>query len=408
MDPNLAKVLVVDDEPVVLAVLKEQLQSEGFDVVTADSPSQAWETLQRSRFTVLLADQEMRGTSGLDLFSKIRASHPATIRVLLNSTLSLKELADAIKSEAIHRFITKPWLREDLLAVLKNSVASALSQTPLSIAAPDVAGPADAEAASPGAPEAAPAGVLNTSEGADGAVEVFTKMLGSFHPNLGNTALRAMALCSSLADVLKLPDDQANSLIWAAGLHDIALVGIERGIVRRWLRSPEKCTEEELSLIKRHPKEGEEMLQVWPIFKNAGEIIRGHHENWDGTGYPDRLKAESIPQLSRVLAAAVYYASRHSGHAQVMSEVQGLVDKMFDPKVVEAIAQAGPMTEMPRGEREILLIELQPGMVLARDIYNTAGVLIIAKGKELTAAWINKITNINSATPLNPHVLVYT
>ncbi len=90
-----------------------------------------------------------------------------------------------------------------------------------------------------------------------------------------------------------------------------------------------------------------------------------------------------------------------------MHEAQSQVGKMFDPKALEAVAKAVPVTELPRGEREILLAELQPGAVLAKDIYNTSGVMIIAKDKELTSAWINKIQNINNATPLNPYVLVY-
>jgi len=149
------------------------------------------------------------------------------------------------------------------------------------------------------------------------------------------------------------------------------------------------------------------MLQSYSIFREAGEVIRSHHENWDGTGYPDRLKGETISWLSRLLAVAVYFCSRHQAAAQVLNDIQTQADKMFDPHAVEAIAKAVPATELPRGQREILLAELQAGMVLAGDIYNTSGVLVIAKGKELTAAWINKIQNINNATPLNPYVLVY-
>ena len=216
-----------------------------------------------------------------------------------------------------------------------------------------------------------------------------------------------MALCRTICDQLGLPADQAQSLIWAAGLFDIAIVGIDRPIVRRWLRSPDRCTDEEMGMIRKHPKQSVEMLQAYPIFKQAGEIMRSHHENWDGTGYPDRLKGETIPWLSRLLAVAVYYCSRHQAPAQVLADVQTQTDKMFDPQAVEVVAKAAPLTELPRGEREILLIELQPGMTLAKDIYNTSGLLIIAKGKELTNAWINKIQNINNTTPLYPHVLVY-
>jgi HD-GYP domain-containing protein (c-di-GMP phosphodiesterase class II) len=217
----------------------------------------------------------------------------------------------------------------------------------------------------------------------------------------------ATPLWRGVGEQLNLPASQAQSLVWAAALHDIAMVGVDRPIVRRWLRLAERCTDEEMGIIRKHPKQSEEMLNSYPIFRETGEVIRSHHENWDGTGYPDRLKGETIPWLSRLLAVAIHFSSRHQAPAQVLNDLQAQADKMFDPGAVEAIAKAAPATELPRGQREILLAELQAGMVLAGDIFNTSGVLVIAKGKELTTAWINKIQNINSATPLNPNVLVY-
>ena len=196
-------------------------------------------------------------------------------------------------------------------------------------------------------------------------------------------------------------------MVWAAGLHDIGLVAIDSTIVRRWLRSPERCKDEEIAMIKRHPSESEQMLKDIPIFAEAATIVRCHHENWDGTGYPDRLKGEAIPWLARLVSASIFFSTRHAGSNQAMTDLEAQKDKMFDPKAVDALAKAVPMTEMPRGEREILISELQAGMVLARDICNTSGMLILAKGKEMNPAWINKILTINSTTPLNPNVLVY-
>ena len=80
---------------------------------------------------------------------------------------------------------------------------------------------------------------------------------------------------------------------------------------------------------------------------------------------------------------------------------------MFDAKAIEAVVKAAPGTTMPRGVREILLIELEAGMALAQDIINSSGLCIIAKNKELTNAWINKISNINNATPLKPYTMIF-
>lgn len=409
--PYHLKVLIADDNELVLAVLKEQLQPEGLDLTTVRNPEQALEALQRDNFSIVLADQEMPGMSGLDFLAKVKESHPSATRLLLTSTLSLRDIFDAIKSEVIHRYVTKPWLREDLLVILRNSVACNL---PSPAAAPGAPPEAAAEslgepgAAGPieGEPEA-DAGPFASVHDGDVAVEAFIKSLSIFHPNLGNTAMRARVLCKTVGEAVGLTGEDAQSFIWAGALHDLALIGLDRALVRRWLRSPEKCTVEEMNSIKKHPQDCEELLQAYPVFKGASEIIRCHHETWDGAGYPDRLQGEAIPWLSRLLSVVIYFCSRHQAAPQVLAEIQNQAEKMFDKKAVEAVAGAVPNTELPRGEREILLIELQPGMVVARDIYSASGVLILTKGRELTTAWINKIMNINSATPLNPFVLVY-
>ena len=402
LDPGSVSVLVVDNDEVILSVLEEQLQAEGLKILSSTSPVTALESLQTEKFSVILADHEMPEMPGLDFFAKVRDAHPNTTRVLLSSTLSLKQLCDAVKSDLIHRFLAKPWLREELLALMRNAAAPRFARTPSTSVA---AAPVD-QATAPTEGKASTVSAI-TTENADAAVEVFVKMLGTFHPNLGNTAIRAMALCRTIADNLELSNQEARNLVWAAGLHDIALVGVERAIVRRWLRSQDKCNEEELTIIRRHTKESEEMLKPWPTFSGAGEIIRCHHENLDGTGYPNRLKGETIPWLARLLSVAIYFCSRHQAPIQVMADIENQSGKTFDATAVEAVAKAVPMTQLPRGEREILLLELQPGMVLARDIYNTSGMLIIAKEKEMTNVWINKIQTINNATPINPLVLVY-
>jgi response regulator RpfG family c-di-GMP phosphodiesterase len=445
IDPSWVRILIVDDEEMVLSVLKEQLQPEGYHITTVNSPGQALELLQKENFAVLLTDHEMPGMTGIDLLNKVKESHPAITRLLLSSGLSLTALSEAIKSDLIYRFVTKPWLREELLVTLRNSIVhnrlitenKALHERNVHLnlkiakmaeaeqnananaaAAAAAGGGSDANAQPIYNPETGQMEMVSSgpsasgtggasSQGVEMALEAYQKMLYTFHPNLGNTAQRSFALCQTLGEVLELPSDQLKSLLWAAALHDISLVGIDRGIVRRWLRGPEKCTEEELVLIKRHPEQSQNMLAEVPLFKEAGEIMRSHHEHWDGTGYPDGLKGEMIPWLARLLCVVIAYCSKHSASIQAMSEIENEAEKMFDPDAISALAKAAPLTKMPRGEREILLIELKASMVLARDIYNANGFLLLPKGREMTDASINKVLSINRVTPIDPLVLVY-
>jgi response regulator RpfG family c-di-GMP phosphodiesterase len=433
IDPSWVRILIVDDEEMVLSVLKQQLQPEGYHVTTVDSPSKALDILQKENFSVILADHEMPEITGLDLLTKVKETNPTITRLLISSGLTLTALAEAIKSDLIYRFITKPWLREEMLVTLRNAIGhnrlvtenkalhernihlnlkiSKMAEAEEQEAAENPPADSTGFAPSTGIPEYQPepgeGGPAPVPAGVDLAVDAFVKMLYTFHPNLGNTALRAVALCQTLGEVLELQSDQLKSLLWAAALHDISLIGIERQIVRRWLRGPEKCTEEEMVLIKRHPEQSQKMLEHLPFFQEAGEIIRSHHEHWDGTGYPDGLKGEMIPQLSRLLGVVIAYCSKHSASIQALSEIEAEAEKMFDPDSISALAKAAPLTKMPRGEREILLIELKAGMVLAREIYNANGFLLLPKGREMTDGSINRVLSVNRMTPIDPLVLVY-
>ncbi len=431
-DPTLRKILVVDDEPAILTTLRELLTLKSFLVTATHDPQKAMEIMQQETFAVVMTDYDMPGMTGLALLAKMRELYPATTRVPVTGKIRIRDMAEAAEAGIIYRCIPKPYLVEDLVLALRNAVERyqlmteiselrarilVSSLTPQKICGScqeTAAGPTDAESPEISntealADESGPmiSDVEMTPEQAELATQGLVKMLYTFHPNLGNTALRAVALCRTIAELLELPSVESNDFLWAAALHDISLVGNDRGIVRRWLRNPQKCTEEELASLKTHPERSAEMLQYSPVFQGAGKIIRSHHENVDGTGYPSGLKEEMIPWLTRILAVVIHYCNCHSASPQRMKEIEPLGGTVFDPTAIEIVARAVPLTRMPLGEREILLIELKPGMVLARDILNAIGLLLLPKGRELTEATINKVWSIDGNTPLDQQVLVY-
>lgn len=415
-DPNLHSILVVDDDEIVLTALKEQLPPMGYHVTACNNPTLALEALGRQGFSVVLVDNQMPGTPGLELLARVAQSHPHTTRLLLAGGMGLNTLTDAINDGKIYRYITKPWLREDLHVTLANAVeryrllseSETLQQR--NIALNQQIGQAASAAAAATAGGGAVSGAVSGGGGQGDlnlALGGFNKTLYTFHPNLGNTAQRAVAICQTLGEVLEMPPQELRTLTLAAALHDIALIGINRDIVRRWLRDPAKCTDEEIALIKKHPEQSQEMLQYDPVFKDAADVIRGHHEHWDGSGYPDSLKGETIPWLSRLLAVVIYFCNKHTSGVQLMAEIEAHAETLFDPAAIRALVKAVPLTKMPRGEREILLIELKAGMILAKDIFNTNGHLLLPRARELNDSSINKLWSINRVTPIDPLVLVY-
>ncbi len=127
-------------------------------------------------------------------------------------------------------------------------------------------------------------------------------------------------------------------LIYKAGiLHDIGKIEIPDAL----LLKPDKLTEEEYALIKRHPEVGYKLLNKEP-FKDLSKIVLHHHENYDGTGYPKGLKGKEIPFLSRIIAVAdVFDALTTNRIYRPAMSVEEAIDiimkekgKKFDPKVL--------------------------------------------------------------------------
>jgi len=112
-------VLVVDDEPAILALLEAQLGRE-FDVRVATSAEQAREMLVAGGVDILLTDLTLPDATGVQLLDWAYRAFPRTARILISGTVRLQDLADAVNCCHVHRMVLKPWRGEDLLAHLRD------------------------------------------------------------------------------------------------------------------------------------------------------------------------------------------------------------------------------------------------------------------------------------------------
>lgn len=108
---------------------------------------------------------------------------------------------------------------------------------------------------------------------------------------------RVVYYADMMARQLALPPEEAGQLVYAAYVHDVGKINIPKEV----LLKPIGLTDEEWGEMKRHPEEGAYILQNLPSLAFTAELVRHHHERYDGSGYPDGLKGEEIPYLSRVL-----------------------------------------------------------------------------------------------------------
>jgi len=415
------RALLVEENEIIIDSLGEIMRSLGYIVITHKDPSQAINMMKGGSVGLVIADDKCGSKEGLEILEIAQKEVPTATRLLLTSRVNDDAVQSAVKDRLVYRYITKPWLTEDLILTLKTAADTfqlAEKNTSLTLEKNDLERTVrDLEkmVASGGGKEGGGAAVVQATQAAvvagDGdagtIMQAMIEMLYVFHPNLKSNAIRTMALVKTVAESLQLEKIAAEALYQAAGLHDIAIPGVDRPIIRRWLRDPEKCNKDEMKIIEHHPNHAIEMLKPYPMFKEAEPLIRAHHEDWNGKGYPNRLKGETIPFEARVLRVALDFCSKHADPIQTMLDIEELSGDLYDPDAVRAIAKAVPLTEMPIGEREILLIELKEGMTLGRDISNANGFLLFPKGKTLSQSMCDKLFNIDRISPLDPYVLVY-
>lgn len=101
--------LLVDDEPGILAALKRMLRREGYRILTAASGAEALELLALESVQVMISDQRMPGMSGTELLTRVKDMHPHCLRVILSGQADMMSVLDAINDGAVYKFFTKPW-----------------------------------------------------------------------------------------------------------------------------------------------------------------------------------------------------------------------------------------------------------------------------------------------------------
>jgi response regulator RpfG family c-di-GMP phosphodiesterase len=410
-------ILIVDDEEIILAALQETLRRANYQSFTFSDPRAAVAELKKRQFSVVITDQTMPGLSGLELLAEARKLQPFATRILITAVLSLDTVIDAINKGEIFRFIVKPWLREEFLATVQNAVQryellcqnARLQDTTQFMNEQLVEVNRSLEQqVKLVAQQNQQLGKMNAAleQNLLRSMELCVHTMQTFYPSLGNQARRVSEICKSIAQILELPPDEQRVLESSALLHDIGLVGVQRHIIRKWHEDREPLSSAEKALIEQHSILGQELAAFSSGLDKVGEVIRAHHECYDGSGYPDQLGAEKIPWLARVLAV-VFYASSPLDTSSTVEKIKLGAGSRFDPEAVRVFLRALTVAPVSRKEREVTLRDLRPGMILARGIYTANGLLLVPEGQQLNTTYIEKLLNHNRVQPLAQSLLVY-
>ena len=228
------------------------------------------------------------------------------------------------------------------------------------------------------------------------SIQMFTQLLETYNRELGGHARRVgqFALLLAKKHPAILPEDYP--IVEAAGmLHDIGLIGLSETLATKSV--PEMNGDEKKDYYA-HPLRGELILGEVDLLRPVAKIVRWHHEQANGRGFPDGLGEKQIPVAAAVVAAASAYD--HLVHhqkihlEQIPEQLQPYRGYQFSSQIVDLLLELNLEQIQAEAKRNYLEIEidaLQSGMILADDVRMRTGAFVMAADTRIDAAVIEKL-----------------
>jgi putative two-component system response regulator len=310
------KILIVDDEPLNLKVLKQVLQ-DGYRLSFAKNGFDALDLVKKERPSLILLDVMMPGMTGFEVCKQLKAD-PETHTIPVIFVTALADEADETEGFLAGGvdYINKP---------ISPSIVRARVKTHLSL--------------------------VHIDELKNTHLELIQRLgrAAEFKDNeTGMHVIRMSHVSGRLALEMGMDAAFAEQLVNAAPMHDIGKIGIPD----RVLLKPGKLDNEELGIMRKHSELGAEILanSTSPLIQLAHSVALYHHEKWDGSGYPFGMKGEDIPIEARIVAVADVFDALLSKRPykepwpveDAVAEIKSQSGSHFDPAVVDAMMSCLP------------------------------------------------------------------
>jgi putative nucleotidyltransferase with HDIG domain len=340
--------VLVEPEARELASLRERIAAVSppeMEVVAAGSAEEALGALyalrdQNRPIELVIAKQRMPGITGSRFLEIVNAQFPTVGKILLSDRPSLDEAIYALNNAGLDKYIPAPWESEDMkftvTALLRQREMRRLNERLLADLQTRNRQLTTALGNLEQARQELEQSYIQTVESLAVALEAKDRYTAGH-------SQRVARFSRLIARSLGLPREEVDIVGQVALLHDIGKIGM----LDKILNKPANLTPEEREAIKSHPVVGAQILAPVRTFEKHIAGIRHHHEMYDGTGYPDRLKGEAIPLAARVVTLADAFDAMTSTRPYrvglplefAMREMQKMAGQQFCPACVDAFVR---------------------------------------------------------------------
>jgi response regulator RpfG family c-di-GMP phosphodiesterase len=294
---DFATVTVVDDEPHARDVLVRAARSWQYECQAAASAEHALRLLEERPTPIVVTDLRMPGRGGIWLVHEIQKRWP-DVAVIVITAGHEDEAVEKCLAAGAHHYFLKPIQLDEFRHVLQGALR-------------DYHARREKELQRRRLEREVRRRTRQARQTYLSAINSLVRTLEARDPYTCGHSLRVRTYALRLAELLFLDERRRRQLSLAAKLHDIGKVAVPEAI----LNKTGELTAEEFAVVRTHPEVGERILSPVIHSRTVLATIRGHHERYDGRGYPDGLAGEKIPLLARILAVADSFDAMISSRA---------------------------------------------------------------------------------------------
>jgi response regulator RpfG family c-di-GMP phosphodiesterase len=370
-------ILCVDDEPKVLEGLVLNLRryyrvstaingQKGLAIIDGDDPP-----------GVVVSDMRMPEMDGAAFLSQVKQRSPDTVRLLLTGQADLDSAIAAVNHGQVFRFLTKPCSPQIFLSAIQ----AAADQHRLITAEREL-----------------------LEKTLRGSIKALTEILSLTNPLAFGRAMRLKQHAAELVAGLGVPFSW--QLEVAAMLSQIGCVTLPAATTEK-LYYGRPLNSDEIELTQRLPALSLQLLESIPRLEAVRAILQAQNHNFDGSGSPhNAVQGESIPLGARVLKLVIDYDTLEAAGTDPAVAIGSLQSRKgrYDPKLLEALARARTKAAS-QALSELGLGAVRPGMYLTHDVMSTTGLLLVARGHEVTPGLLYRLRNLAPGSLREPLVV---